>query len=255
LNDYTDWYDAEEDSDYGYQELSDEGRVTVHYVRPGRAKVRDRLRYEDGYVLERRRSYSSRHGKDSFDPKEPIRDQNSKQKQNAVLTSIPSMRGKDDTDPLAANRDQHDNQRSSAALVSIPSRLGDVSEQNQCNQKCSTVAVQQIQSHTEKVVQEVVSFYFTNIPADISYSALRQGFEVCGIMEDVYLARKRNVNGGAFGFVRYAKVKDVEKLLKALNNVWFGDWKVVAKWRILVGMAIRGRKVMSEVREKKIERE
>jgi hypothetical protein len=48
-------------------------------------------------------------------------------------------------------------------------------------------------------------------------------------MEDVYLARKRNVNGGVFGFVRYSKVKDVEKLLKAINNVWFGDWKVVAK--------------------------
>lgn len=42
-------------------------------------------------------------------------------------------------------------------------------------------------------------------------------------MVDVYLASKRNVNGGAFGFVRYSKVKDVEKLLKALNNVWFGD--------------------------------
>jgi hypothetical protein len=32
----------------------------------------------------------------------------------------------------------------------------------------------------------VVSFYFTNIPHDISYVALRQGFEVCGILEDVY---------------------------------------------------------------------
>jgi hypothetical protein len=74
-----------------------------------------------------------------------------------------------------------------------------------------------------------VSFYFTNIPHDISYLSLRKGFEVCGIMEDVYLARKRNVNGGAFGFVRYGKVKDVNKLLKALNNVWFGDWRVVAK--------------------------
>ena len=67
------------------------------------------------------------------------------------------------------------------------------------------------------------------MPHDISYISLRQGFEVCGIMEDVYLARKRNVNGDTFGFVRYCKVKDVEKLLKALNNVWFGDWKVVAK--------------------------
>ena len=74
-----------------------------------------------------------------------------------------------------------------------------------------------------------VSFYFTNVPADISYISLRRGFEVCGMMEDVYLARKRNVNGGVFGFVRYGNVKDVDKLLKAVNNVWFGDWRVVAK--------------------------
>jgi hypothetical protein len=78
-------------------------------------------------------------------------------------------------------------------------------------------------------VQSDSSFYFTNVPHDISYISLRQGFEVCGIMEDVYLARKRNVNGGAYGFVRYCKVKDVDKLLKAKNNIWFGDWKVVAK--------------------------
>ena len=77
--------------------------------------------------------------------------------------------------------------------------------------------------------QSFVSFYFTNVPEDISYIALRQGFEVCGIMEDVYLAKKRNVNGGVFGFVRYGKVMNVEKLLKALNNVWFGDCRVVAK--------------------------
>lgn len=45
----------------------------------------------------------------------------------------------------------------------------------------------------------------------------------------MYLVRKRNVNGGVFGFVRYCKVKDAEKLLKAVNNVWFSDRKVVAK--------------------------
>lgn len=52
---------------------------------------------------------------------------------------------------------------------------------------------------------------------------------MCDIMENVYLAQKRNVNGGVFSFVCFGKVKDVEKLLKALNNVWFGDWKVVSK--------------------------
>jgi len=49
------------------------------------------------------------------------------------------------------------------------------------------------------------------------------------VTKDVYLACKRNVNGGVFGFVRYGNVKDVDKLLKAVNNVWFGDWRVVAK--------------------------
>jgi len=67
------------------------------------------------------------------------------------------------------------------------------------------------------------------VPDNISYTSLRQGFEVCGIIEDVYLARKRNVNGAKFGFVRFSKVKDIDKLLKAVNNVRFGDCKVVAK--------------------------
>jgi len=58
------------------------------------------------------------------------------------------------------------------------------------------------------MTQNFVSFYFTNILYDISYIALRQRFEVCGIMEDVYLMWKHNVNGGAFGFVCYGKVND-----------------------------------------------
>ena len=83
--------------------------------------------------------------------------------------------------------------------------------------------------NTGKEKPSFVSFYFTNVPADISYISLQRGFEVCGMMEDVYLAKKQNANGGVFGFVRYGNVKDVDKLLKAVNNVWFGDWRVVAK--------------------------
>jgi len=83
--------------------------------------------------------------------------------------------------------------------------------------------------HEHSGKQSYVSFYFTNVPVDISYISLRRGFEVCGMMEDVYLAKKRNMNRGVFGFVRYGNVRDVDKLLKALNNVWFGDFRVVAK--------------------------
>ncbi|KEH42136.1 RNA recognition motif [Medicago truncatula] len=94
---------------------------------------------------------------------------------------------------------------------------------------------QKHEQHTMSVAQNgtnsnhFVTFYFTNVLDDISYSSLRQDFEVCGIMEDIYLAKKRNVNGAIFGFVRYSKVKDIDKLLKAVNNIWFGDYKVVAK--------------------------
>jgi len=50
---------------------------------------------------------------------------------------------------------------------------------------------QQVQRDQLHMVNHAfVSFYFTNVPHDISYVALRQGFEVCGLLEDVYLARK-----------------------------------------------------------------
>lgn len=118
-------------------------------------------------------------------------------------------------------------QKEQSRLAKVPR-----TENVQLGRKHRAISQQRAQDqhlHDGNVHTDSVSFYFTNVPHDISYISLRQGFEVCGIMEDVYLARKRNVNGGVFGFVRYRKVKDVEKLLRAINNVWFGDWKVVAK--------------------------
>jgi len=76
-----------------------------------------------------------------------------------------------------------------------------------------------VANNTGTIHNNFVTFYFSNVPEDISYSSLRQGFEVCGIMEDIYLAKKRNVNGAMFGLVCYSKVKDTYKLLKVVNNV------------------------------------
>lgn len=50
-------------------------------------------------------------------------------------------------------------------------------------------------------VKRFVSFYFTNVPELIPYYCLRQGFEVCGILEDLYLSKKLNAQGKVFGFV------------------------------------------------------
>jgi hypothetical protein len=58
---------------------------------------------------------------------------------------------------------------------------------------------------------------------------LRKGFEVCGILEDVYVARKRNKLGQPYGFVRFSNVRDISKLSKALNAVCFGEFCVRAR--------------------------
>ncbi|GAU12294.1 hypothetical protein TSUD_142030 [Trifolium subterraneum] len=87
-------------------------------------------------------------------------------------------------------------------------------------------AVQNVHGEKEglgSAFKRYVSFYFTN------FSDLRKGFEVCGILEDVYVAKKRNYRGDAFGFVKFENVKDVNKLWKALNDVWFGYFRVRAR--------------------------
>jgi hypothetical protein len=81
---------------------------------------------------------------------------------------------------------------------------------------------------TESSLKRFVTFYVTNFPPQASTIFLRKGFEVCGILEDVFVSNNRNRNGDVYGFVRYAKVRDVDKLLKALNNVCFSQYCVRA---------------------------
>ncbi|KAK2434585.1 heterogeneous nuclear ribonucleoprotein A0 [Trifolium repens] len=83
--------------------------------------------------------------------------------------------------------------------------------------------------NTSSGLKRYVSFYFTNFPVHLSNFYLRKGFEVCGILEDVYVARKRNKRGQPYGFVRFSNVRDITKLTKALNAVSFGDFRVRAR--------------------------
>jgi hypothetical protein len=72
------------------------------------------------------------------------------------------------------------------------------------------------------------SFYVTNFPDKMPLFRLRQAFEVCGMLSDVYVARHCNARGQEFGFVRYVNVKNSDKLLQALNNVWVEDCRIWA---------------------------
>ncbi|PNX98197.1 putative sulfate transporter [Trifolium pratense] len=73
-----------------------------------------------------------------------------------------------------------------------------------------------------------VSFYFTNFPPLLPKFFLRKGFEVCGMLEDVFVAKKTNRFGEPYGFVKFSNVKDIAKMTKALNAVWFGYYRVSA---------------------------
>ena len=53
-----------------------------------------------------------------------------------------------------------------------------------------------------------VTFYFANILDFISLFCLRQFFEVCGILSDVYVARQLNYRGKLYGFVRFENVRN-----------------------------------------------
>ena len=74
-----------------------------------------------------------------------------------------------------------------------------------------------------------VSFYFTNFPEFPPVFRLRQQFEVCGILTNVFLARQRNSRGRVYGFARFSNVKNIEKLSQALNNIWYGHLRVCAR--------------------------
>jgi len=74
-----------------------------------------------------------------------------------------------------------------------------------------------------------VSLYVTNFPDFMSLFRMRQCFEVCCMLSDVYVARYRNARGQVFGFVRFVNVKNIDKLSQALNNVWIGQCHVWAR--------------------------
>jgi len=81
---------------------------------------------------------------------------------------------------------------------------------------------------TGTTLKRFVSFYFTIVPEFIPYS-LRKGFEVCGILEALFVARNYNAQGKIYGFMHYSNVRNVEKLTKALNVVTIGVFRVFDK--------------------------
>ncbi|RHN51175.1 putative nucleotide-binding alpha-beta plait domain-containing protein [Medicago truncatula] len=92
----------------------------------------------------------------------------------------------------------------------------------------------------------------------MSLFRLRQYFEVCGILSDVYVARQLNSLGQVYGFVRFLNVRNREKLAQALNNVWIGDrkvWAREARFDRFAQYDVENRADVNEVRRDRTERE
>jgi len=76
------------------------------------------------------------------------------------------------------------------------------------------------------------------------------------MLTDVYVARYKNVRDQEFGFVRYVNVRNKIKLLKALNNVWLGHNRIVAREARYdrfahndLDLVVRGREVSKGARQ------
>lgn len=115
------------------------------------------------------------------------------------------------------------NQRTYPARAQQKRVLDYAANQNVCDAETT-----EKEKDADSSLKRFVTFYITNFPPQASNFFLRKGFEVCGMLEEVFVANNRNRFGQVFGFVRYAKVRDVDKLLKALNNVCFGQYRVNA---------------------------
>ena len=115
-----------------------------------------------------------------------------------------------------------------AHSLSLHSRIERGRSRNRCMPLSRHVFVSPLAKSQGNSFASRASFYVTNIPDHVQYVDFRKAFEVCGILSDVYVARNRNARGQNYGFVLFINVKDVAKLQKALNNVYFGQNKVWA---------------------------
>ncbi|KAK9048658.1 hypothetical protein SSX86_032376, partial [Deinandra increscens subsp. villosa] len=70
------------------------------------------------------------------------------------------------------------------------------------------------------------SYYFTNFPDECSVTDLQQAFDQHGIVMDVFIAKKINSEGERFGFVKFARVFDKERIESGLNSIKVGHHKL-----------------------------
>ncbi|PWA47281.1 hypothetical protein CTI12_AA501260 [Artemisia annua] len=80
-------------------------------------------------------------------------------------------------------------------------------------------------SKEDMVNQVSTSIFVTNFPDQFSFRDLWKECDVYGKVIDVYIPNRRSKTGKRFGFVRFIKIKDVERLVNNLCMIWVGRFK------------------------------
>ncbi|XP_057787172.1 uncharacterized protein LOC131004499 [Salvia miltiorrhiza] len=73
-----------------------------------------------------------------------------------------------------------------------------------------------------------VTFFFNNFPEGTWFQTLERRFKAIGKVSDIFRPQKRDIKGKPFGFVRFEECSDREALLREMNNIWFGSFKLRA---------------------------
>ncbi|KAJ0473312.1 putative RNA recognition motif domain, nucleotide-binding alpha-beta plait domain superfamily [Helianthus annuus] len=76
--------------------------------------------------------------------------------------------------------------------------------------------------------EQATTFYVSNIHPKLTDGELWTECRSYGHLVDAYIAKKLDKRGLRFGFLRFAKVKDETKMVKALNQLCFEGWKIRA---------------------------
>ncbi|GKB98826.1 RNA-directed DNA polymerase, eukaryota, nucleotide-binding alpha-beta plait domain protein, partial [Tanacetum coccineum] len=72
------------------------------------------------------------------------------------------------------------------------------------------------------------SVYVTNFPANCGTKELREIGAKHGTLVDVFIANRLSKAGKRFGFLRYIRVKDLDKLVNLLREEWIGNFHLFA---------------------------
>ncbi|XP_022041338.1 uncharacterized protein LOC110943915 [Helianthus annuus] len=74
--------------------------------------------------------------------------------------------------------------------------------------------------------EKAITFYVSNLHPHITDGELWTESKNYGNIVDAYIAKKLDKRRNKFGFLRFTKVKDVDKMVKALNQMTFFGWRI-----------------------------